>query len=125
MMSVMRFRSLAAAVLGAAVSAQQTKVVPAGMDHVQGQVSCGFLFNRFDADFFLLYDASQITAGQAQLTGIDFRQGQQFTALLAGFTKPYRVTAFTVPSTAAATASLGTPVSVAGLTGGAAGTVVF
>src|SRR5215813_10687131 len=103
----MRFGSLAFAALGAVIPAQQTKVVPAGMDHVQGQISCGFLFNRPDADFFLLYDANQITAGQAQLTGIDFRQGQQFTGLLAGFTKPYRVTAFTVPTNAAAIASLG------------------
>jgi len=126
----MRFRSLLCAALGAGIPvhviiAQQTKVVPAGMDQVQGQISCGFLFNRTDADFFLLYDASQITAGQAQLNGIGFRQGQQFTSLLAGFTKPYRVTAFTVPINAAATTGLGTPVNVTALTGGATGTVVF
>jgi hypothetical protein len=121
----MRSRTLVFAALGAVLPAQQTKVVPVGMDHVQGQISCGFLFNRTDADFFLLYDASQITAGQAQLTGIDFRQGLQGTPSLAGFTKPFRVTAFTVPINAAATAALGSPVNAAAITGGATGTVVF
>jgi hypothetical protein len=126
----MRFGSLAFATLGAlipvhSIAAQQTKVVPHGMDHVQGQISCGFLFNRTDADFFLLYDANQITSGQAQLTGIDFRQGQQFTPLLQGYTKPFRVIAFTVPINAVATAALGSSVNVAAITGGAAGTVVF
>jgi hypothetical protein len=106
MLSGMRFRSLAAAVLGAALAAQQTKVLPAGMEHVEGQIALGLLFSRVDADFFLLYDADRITTGQAQLTGIDFRQNQQ-TSPVAGFTKPYRVTAYTVPMNAAGMIALG------------------
>jgi hypothetical protein len=124
MLSVMRFRSLAVAVLGATLSAQQTKVLPAGMDRVEGQISFGFLFSRPDADFFLLYDADQVTTGQAQLTGLDFRQNQQ-TSPVAGFTKPYRVTAYTVPMNAAGMIALGSVVSVATIVGSATGTVVM
>jgi hypothetical protein len=111
-------------VFGAALAAQQTKVLPAGMDHVEGQVSLGFLFGRVDADFFLLYDAGQITTGQAQLTGIDFRQNQQASPVV-GFTKPYRVTAYTVPTNAAGMIALGSVVNVPAIVGSATGTVVM
>jgi hypothetical protein len=125
MLSVMRFRPLAAAVLGAALAAQQTKVLPAGMDQVEGQIALGLLFSRADTDFFLLYDADRITTGQAQLTGIDFRQNQQ-TSPVAGFTKPYRVTAYTVPMNAAGMVALGSVVNnVASIVGSATGTVVM
>ena len=120
----MRFRSPAAAVLGAALAAQQTKVLPAGMEHVEGQLALGLLFSRVDADFFLLYDADRITTGQAQLTGIDFRQNQQ-TAPVAGFTKPYRVTAYTVPMNAAGMIALGSVLNTASIVGSATGTVVM
>src|SRR5262245_58507759 len=125
MLSVMHFRPLAAAVLGTALAAQQTKVLPAGMDQVEGQIALGLLFSRSDADFFLLYDADRITTGQAQLTGISFRQNQQ-SSPVAGVTKPYRVTAYTVPMNAAGMIALGSVVnSVASIVGSASGTVVM
>jgi hypothetical protein len=116
--------SLAVAVLVAALTAQQTRVVPARMDQIEGQISFGFPFDRPDADFFLLYDADQITTGQAQITGIDFRQDQH-TFSVAGFTKPYRVTAYTVPMNAAGMVALGSTPSFPAIVGSASGTVVM
>jgi len=124
MPSVMPFRPLAAAVLGMTLAAQQTKVLPAGMEHVEGQIALGLLFSRIDSDFFLLYDAERITSGQAQLTGIDFRQNQ-LTAPVASFTKPYRVTAYTVPINAAGMIALGSVLNIASVVGSATGTVVM
>ena len=120
----MRFGSLVFAALGAGILAQQTKVVPVGMDQVEGQVPLGVLFSRVDADFLLLYDADQITTGQAQITGIDFRRNRR-TLPVVGFTKPYRVTAYTVPMNAAGMFALGSAVNLASIIGSATGTVVF
>jgi hypothetical protein len=120
----MRWLSLVFAALGAGIPAQQAKVVPAGMDQVEGQVPLGLLFSRVDADFLLLYDGDQITTGQAQLTGIDFRRCRR-TLPVVGFTKPYRVTAYTVPMNAAGMIALGPSVNIASIVGSATGTVVF
>jgi hypothetical protein len=114
---------LVAVALGAALAAQ-SKVIPAGLDSVEGQFAFYYPFNRVDGDMFLLYDAEQVTGGLATLTGIDFRIRQPGFGT-AGFTKPYRVTAYVVPITALGMVQLGANVNAPALVSGVNGTVLF
>jgi hypothetical protein len=114
------FRSLLlAACVGATLSAQQTKVIPAGMDYVEGPTVFSYPFGRQDAAIQLLVDADRLTLGQGVITGIRFRGSQQ-TQSTAGYTKPYVVTAYTVSTSAAAMQT--DPLANIG---SATGTVVF
>jgi hypothetical protein len=120
-------RSLLAAaafstVLTVPLCGQQTKVVPAGMDHVEGPAVFTYPFGRVDAAVQLLYDADQITSGTAVITGIRFRQSRLTGAaqIHPGYTKAYRVTAYTVSTTAANMVA-----DLLANVGGAVGTVVF
>jgi hypothetical protein len=108
----------------AALPAQQTKVVPAGMDHVEGPSVYTYPFGRADGGAFVLYDASQITQSVAAITHMRFRPTQQ-TQTSPSYTKNYRVTAYTVTMNAATMAALGTPFDPNLVIGGATGTVVF
>jgi hypothetical protein len=114
---------LVAVALGAALVAQ-SKVVPAGLDSVEGSFTFSYPFNRVDGDLFLLYDSEQITGGLATLTGFDFRISQPGAGTV-GFTKPYRVTAYVVPTTALAMLVLGATVNAPALVSGVNGTVLF
>lgn len=108
--------------LSAFAVAQQTKVVPFGMDFVEGPSVYTYPFGRVDGGMQLLYDADQITLGQGVITGIRMRQSQLTAAnqTCAAHTKNYRLTAYTVGQSASTmVADLATNV------GGATGTVVF
>jgi len=101
-------------------SAQQ-KIVPAGMDFVEGPLVYTYPFGRQTAGMQLLYDASEITTQTGLIWGMRFRQSQVTAAqLYPSYTKDYTVTAYTVTTPAAAmVADLATNV------GSAVGTVVF
>jgi hypothetical protein len=116
--------SLAAALLAALLPAQQHKVVPPGMDNVEGPSVYTYPFGRVDAGMYILCDADQVTTAPGIVTGLSFRASQQTTST-AGYTKPYRVTAFTVAANAAAMTALGTPFDPNNVVAGAVGTVVF
>src|SRR5262245_29979448 len=116
-------RALLVAGLGTVITAQ-SKVVPPGLDIVPGTFVFPYPFSRVDGDMFVLYDADQITGGIATLTGIDFRIRQPGDGNV-GFTKPYRVTAYTVPTTALAMLLLGVNVDAPSLVNGVNGTLLF
>lgn len=106
-------------VAAAPATAQQTLVLPRGMDHVEGPSVFTYPFGRVDAALQFLADADQVTLGLGVITGMRFRISQQSTST-AAYTKNYRVTAYTVTTNAANMA--GDPaVNI----GGAPGTVVF
>lgn len=102
-------------------TAQQRKVLPAGMDYVEGPLVYTYPFGRQTAGMQLLYDASEVTTQQGLLLGMRFRQSQVTASqLYPSYTKDYTVTAYTVSTPAAAmVADLATNV------GNATGTVVF
>jgi hypothetical protein len=105
--------------LGALLPAQQTKTVPNGFDLVEGPSVFTYPFGRVDAGLQVLSNADQVTLGSGVITGIRFRVTQQTTTNV-GYTKSYRVTAYTVATNAPSmVADLATNV------GTATGTVVF
>jgi hypothetical protein len=122
----MHYRLLwAALALVASLSAQQSKVVPAGMDNVEGPLVYTYPFGRVDGALCILYDADQITTSTSGvILGINFRPSQQ-TQTALGYTKPYRVTMYTVPMTAAQMMALGSSVNPATIIGTATPTVCF
>ncbi len=83
-------------------TAQQTKVLPAGMDFVEGPLVYTYPFGRASAGMTLLYDADQVTTQQGLLTGMHFRPSQVTAAqTYPSYTKYYQVTAYTVATMAA------------------------
>lgn len=109
------------ALLASLLPAQQHKVLPAGMGFVEGPLVYTYPFGRHSGAIQLLYDADQITAAQGVLQGMRFRQSQvTATQTHPGYTKNYKVTAYTVTTSAAAMQ----PDPALNI-GGAAGTVVF
>jgi hypothetical protein len=111
--------------LAALLPAQQSKVIPSGMDNVEGPLVYTYPFGRVDGGLCILYDADQITTtSNGVILGVNFRPSQQ-TQTALGYTKPYRVTMYTVPMTAAQMMALGSPVNPAVIIGTAVPTVVF
>jgi hypothetical protein len=120
-MAIPTLRIGAAALLAVSLPAQLTKVLPHGMDLVEGPLVYTYPFGRTTGAIQLLYDAAAVTQGQGVVLGMRFRQSQVTSAQLhAGYTKNYQVTAYTVP-TPAATMSADPAVNA----GTATGTVVF
>jgi hypothetical protein len=106
--------------LAAPVDAQQ-KVVPGGMDFVEGPLVYTYPFGRATAAIQLLYDADQITVQQGVVLGMHLRQSRVTASqLYPSYTKNYQVTAYTVATSAAAMSA--DPVNNIGA---AVGTVVF
>ncbi len=116
--------SLALFAVALPLMAQQSKVIPSGMDFVEGPQTFTYPFGRVDTGLYVLFDADQVTTAQGLLTGMNFRPTQTTSSSL-GYTKPYRVTAYTVPTTAAQMYALGSPFVAANLVGSAVGTVLF
>ncbi len=103
------------------ITAQQQKVLPAGMGIVEGPLVYTYPFGRATGAIQLLYDADQVTLGQGVILGMHFRQSQvTATQTHPGYTKNYQVTAYTV-ATPAATMSADPAVNI----GTATGTIVF
>jgi hypothetical protein len=101
--------------------AQQTTVVPRGMADIEGSLVLTYPFGRADGAIQVLADADQVTLGQGLLTGIAFRQSQvTATQTYAAYSKNYRVTVYTVATTAATMVA-----DLAVNVGSATGTVVF
>ncbi len=112
---------LLATALVAPCLAQQTRVLPGGMDVVEGPSVYTYPFGRVDGSIQLLYDASTLTLGQGVILGMRFRQSQVTAAQThPGYTKNYQVTAYTVPTPAALMVA-----DPAVNIGAATGTVVF
>jgi len=106
--------------LAPALGAQQ-KVVPGGMDFVEGPPTWNYPFGRATAAIQLLYDADQITLQAGVVLGMRFRQSRITAAqTYPSYTKNYQVTAYTVSTTAAAMVA-----DPAINIGPATGTVVF
>ena len=109
------------AALATTLPAQQTKVVPSGMDFVEGPLVYTYPFGRADGAIQVLMDADQVTLGQGLLLGMRFRPSQvSASQTQIAHTKNYRVTAYVVTQAAATmVADLATNI------GAATGTVVF
>jgi hypothetical protein len=104
----------------ASVDAQQ-KVLPGGMDFVEGPLVYTYPFGRATAAIQLLYDADQVTLQQGVVLGMHLRQSRvTATQLYPSYTKNYQVTAYTVAASAASMAA-----DPAINIGSATGTVVF
>lgn len=113
--------SIAVALATAALIGQQQKVLPKGMDFVEGPLLYTYPFGRDTGAIQLLYDADQVTLSQGLVSGIRFRQSQvSGSQVHPGYTKNYKVTAYTVLTNSASMVA-----DPAGNLGGAAGTVVF
>ncbi len=113
--------ALLAVATAAPVRAQQTRVVPRGMDLVEGPSVYTYPFGRADGGMQILCNADQVTLGQGLLTGVRFRQSQ-VTASQGSIahSKNYRVTLYTTTTNAASmVADLATNIA------SAPGTVVF
>lgn len=109
------------AALAPALSAQQSKVIPQGMDFVEGPLVYTYPFGRADGAIQVLVDADQLTLGQGLILGIRFRPSQvSGTQTQVAHTKNYRVTAYVVSQTAATMVA-----DLAANIGSATGTVVF
>ena len=105
----------------AAPAAAQQKVLPGGMDFVEGPLVYTYPFGRATAAIQLLYDADQITLQQGVVLGMHLRQSRVTAAqLYPSYTKNYQVTAYTVATNAASMAA-----DPALNIGAATGTVVF
>jgi hypothetical protein len=112
---------LALLALAALAPAQQQKVLPHGMDFVEGPLVYTYPFGRTTGAIQLLYDAPTVTLGQGVILGMKFRQSQVTASQThPGYTKNYQVTAYTV-ATPAATMSADPAINV----GTAVGTIVF
>ena len=98
--------SVALFALALPLMAQQSKVIPSGMDFVEGPQTFTYPFGRVDTGLYMLFDADQVTTAQGIITGLNFRPTQT-TLSSASYTKPYRVTAYTVPMTAAQMIEIG------------------
>lgn len=108
-------------VLAIPLLAQQQKVLPPGMDHVEGPLVYTYPFGRADGAMQVLVDGDRLTLSQGVITGISFRPSQVTSAQVGtGYTKNYRITAYTV--TRPASMMVADPVTNIG---GATGTVVF
>jgi hypothetical protein len=109
------------ALLSCVALAQTTKVLPGGMEWVEGPTVFTYPFGRQTAAIQLLYDADQVTLGQGIVLGIKFRQNDvTATQTHPGYVKDYRVTCYTVTTPAMVmVAALATNV------GSATGTIVF
>lgn len=84
-------------------TAQQQKVVPQGMDFVESSLVYTYPFGRQTGAIQLLYDADQITTQQGLITGMRFRQSQiTATQTYPSYQKNYKVTAYTVATSAVA-----------------------
>jgi hypothetical protein len=70
------FAPVVVAVLAALLPAQQHKVVPPGMDNVEGPSVYTYPFGRVDAGMYVLCDAGQVTMAQGIVTGLSFRASQ-------------------------------------------------
>jgi hypothetical protein len=113
-----------ALLLAPILSAQQTKVLPKGMDFVEGPSVLTPPFSTTTQGMQILFDASEVTTSVAVLTGMRFRPTQA-TQSSASFTKPYLVTAYHVSTTAAAFEALASPYDPNLVIAGAAPTQVF
>lgn len=114
-------RPIALALLATAsiLAAQQNKVVPAGMEFVEGPSVLTYPFGRVDAAIQVLFDADQITLQPGVITSCKLRPSQT-SSNYASYTKNYRMTLYQVPVMAATMAN-----DPATNIGTAVGTVVF
>lgn len=117
-------RLLLVAACAAALPAQQTKVVPAGMDFVEGPEVSTVPFSATTSGIQLLIESSQVTQSVGVLNGIRFRPSQS-TQSSASFTKNYQILAYTVPTTAAAFEASASPYDPNAIIAGATPTLVF
>jgi hypothetical protein len=119
-------RLLCTTALAALLPAQQTKVLPKGMDFVEGPAVLTFPFNSGNptCGIQLLINAGEITQGVAVITGFWFRPTQQ-TQTTVAFSKPYQVTAYTVAMNAANFEAMPSPYDPTTVLGGATPTLVF
>ncbi|MEQ1633972.1 MAG: hypothetical protein ABL997_16450 [Planctomycetota bacterium] len=119
-------RILFATLCAAALPAQQLKVVPAGMDFVEGPAVSTPPFSAVTSGIQLLIDASQVTTSVGFLNGIRFRPSQMTgTQSSAAFTKNYQINVYTVPTTAAAFEASASPYDLNAIIAGATPTLVF
>jgi hypothetical protein len=99
----------------------QAKVLPPGMDFVEGPLVYTYPFGRQTGAIQLLYNADQLTTQQGVIFGMRFRQSQITSAqTYPSYTKNYQITAYTVTTMAANMAA-----APAANIGSAPGTVVF
>jgi hypothetical protein len=124
MLRCMISRILLVAACATALHAQQTKVIPQGMDFVEGPEVSTVPFSATTSGIQLLIEASQVTQSVGVLNGIRFRPTQS-TQSSAGFTKNYQILAYTVPTTAAAFEAAPTPYDPNSIIAGATPTLVF
>lgn len=117
-------RWLSITALAALLPAQQTKVLPKGMDLVEGPSVFQYPFGTVNHGIQMLVDADQITAGVAVIQGMRFRPTQQ-TQTTTGWTRNYTVTAYTVAMNAQTFSLLSSPYDPNLVLGGATPTVVF
>ncbi len=117
-------RAMFATLCAAALPAQQLKVVPVGMDFVEGPAVSTTPFSATTGGIQLLIDASQVTQSVGYLNGIRFRPTQT-TSSSAGFTKNYQINLYTVPTTAAAFEASASPYDPNAIIAGATPTTVF
>lgn len=87
--------------LATALSAQQTLVVPHGMDFVEGGTSNNYPFGRVTAGAQFLIDGDQISTQQSVINEIRFRQDNvAANGTVPSYTKDYVVTCYTVQTPA-------------------------
>lgn len=119
-------RLLVAIAFVAAVTAQQTKVIPRGMDFVEGPSVSTTPFSAATSGIQFLIDANEIAQGTGYISAIRFRPSQvSGTQSSLGFTKNYMINMYTVPTTAAAFEALPTPYDPNLVIAGATPTLVF
>ncbi len=118
--------AVAASLFSAHLVAQQTKVLPIGMDFVEGPTVFINPFNQANptCGIQVLIDASNFHPGPAVLTGLRFRPTQQ-TQTSISFTKPYQVNLYVVPTTATAFEATLSPYDPNAVIAGATPTQVF
>ncbi len=122
----MSSRSFVFAVFAAALPAQQFKVIPAGMDFVEGPSVSTVPFSATTSGIQMLISASSITSSVGYVNGIRFRPSQvTSTQSSLGFTKNYQVRCFTVAMTPFQFEALATPYDPNLVIGGAVATTVF
>lgn len=122
----MMHRLLIATTCVAAVAAQQTKVIPHGMDFVEGPAVSTPPFSTATGGIQLLIEGSQICTSTGFVSGIRFRPSQVSGSLSSqAFTKNYQINVYTVPTTAAAFEALASPYDPNAIIAGALPTLVF
>jgi hypothetical protein len=126
MLRLMISRILLVAACATALQAQQTKVIPQGMDFVEGPSVSTVPFSQTTSGIQLLINANQITTSVGFLNGIKFRPSQvTATQNSPSFTKNYQIRCFTVPTTAAQLEALASPYDPNAVIAGATPTLVF